>query len=189
MSNFRLFIAIQLSSKNIEKLFDYQQRKLNRLPFRLISKDFLHLTLVFIGQVNNSCIGQITKSCEKIANNSKPFIIKLENIQYGPSISNPRLVWIEVIDSSQLFNLKTNLEQELIDETDVNLILDNKNFKPHITLARLKKFQLNELPSIEEIEEKLNIEINVNSFSLMESRLTKKGAEYITLAQFPFNNL
>lgn len=185
MSNYRLFIAVQLSPENIAKLFDYQQRKLNRLPFRLVPTKSLHLTLIFIGNAESAVIGQINKICQKVAKEIKPMIVKLERIKYAPRFSSPRLVWIEGDVISEILELKEKLEESLIQETNVNYLPEKRLFKPHITLARLKKFDSMNLPPVGEIEEKMSIQMKVDTFSLMESRLTKEGAEYITLAQFP----
>jgi 2'-5' RNA ligase len=56
----------------------------------------------------------------------------------------------------------------------------DKKFFPHLTLARLKAFEMQrmELEEIPQIDEEISISFNINSFEIMESELKRSGAQY-----------
>jgi len=91
-NNHRLFIAIPLDNTNQNKLVQFQQTHLNPSVFNIVSKDNLHLTLVFLGNNDNNAILQISQILNKIAYHFNPFTIILDKIEYGPTPNRQRLV-------------------------------------------------------------------------------------------------
>lgn len=177
----RIFIASHLPD-NIKKIFiDYQQRKLGNHCFRLLPEQALHLTLVFIGYVFSNDLLKINRACQNAASLFSPIEIKLKKISYGPSLHSPRLIWAEGEISKHLDQLHKILETNLINE-GLNFKLENRLFKPHITLARFKKDPSQKLPLLKEIEEKIEKSFLINSISVIESKLNRQGSEYTDLA-------
>ncbi|MFH1720302.1 MAG: 2'-5' RNA ligase family protein, partial [Patescibacteria group bacterium] len=61
--------------------------------------------------------------------------------------------------------------------------LSDKEFKPHLTLARVKYCEKSFEEELGKIEVMLK-EFEVNSFSLMESHLSSEGAKYEEIENF-----
>ncbi len=180
----RIFIASHLPN-DVKKIFlDYQQKKLHNFGFRLIPEQALHLTLVFIGYVSNDNILKINKACQNIASLFFPIEVKLNKITYGPNPHSPRLIWAEGEISKNLDKLHKALENELMDQ-GINFKIENRLFKPHVTLARFQ----NETkpPRLSELEEKINKSFVINSISIIESELSRSGPQYTDLATYTLN--
>jgi len=199
----RIFIASHLPD-NIKKIFiDYQQRKLSNHCFRLLPERALHLTLIFIGYVFSNDLSRakrekrfpsdsegfllkINRACQNAASLFSPIEIKLKKISYGPNLHSPRLIWAEGETSKYLDQFHKTLETNLINE-GINFKLENRLFKPHITLARFEKDFSQKLPLSKEIEEKIENSFLINSISVIESKLSRQGPEYTDLATSPLN--
>ncbi len=181
----RIFIASHLPD-DVKKIFiDYQQRKLRNSCFRLVPKQALHLTLVFIGYVSsNDNLLKINQACQNIASLFFPIEVKLNKITYGPKPHSPRLIWVEGEISRDLDKLHKSLETELINK-GINFKLENRLFKPHITLSRFKNET--KLPRLSELEEKINKSFVINSISVIESELSDIGPKYTDLATYLLN--
>ena len=169
----RLFIAIEIP----EEVKDYiaeVQRKINtdENKIRFVKKEQMHLTLKFLGEVQPNITEEIKNNLKKIT--FKPFSVVLDNLGVFPSESYIRVIWIGLKPEALIVEL-----QKDIDEKFKQLFKKEKNFKTHITLARVK-FIENKKQFIEKLKNiKIeNRKIDVNNFKLVKSTLTQKGPVY-----------
>ena len=181
----RIFIASHLPDNLKGFLIDYQQRKLKDPFFQIVSDQALHLTLIFIGDISGNDLLKVIQACQLSINSFDPVTVQLEKITYGPIPSSPRLVWAEGKASKELSNLHETLKRNLIDN-EVNFKIENRLFRPHITLARIKKENDDELLPLLEIEEKIDKLFKIKAVSIIESELTSQGPRYTTLNTFEF---
>jgi len=151
----RIFLAINLQKDVKEQLMAYQE-KWPELPAKWTKPENLHITLNFIGNVSDKELENMKEKVRKDVGKQKPFVIKLSRIAYGPPDSQPRMIWA-IGEEGQ-----------------------------HVTLARLREWEFRKIDPEErpEINEKINIEVPVNSIEIMESKLKRGGAEYSTLQSF-----
>ncbi|MFH1780744.1 MAG: RNA 2',3'-cyclic phosphodiesterase [Candidatus Nealsonbacteria bacterium] len=164
----RIFIAINLPEKIKKQLAEYQQ-KIEGLfqqsaPIRWTKEDNLHITLEFLGNLSDDEVMKVCQETEEFAKNHQPFIILLDNINYGPPDKMPpRMIWITGTKIPEL-----------------NLI-------PHITLGRIKMWEFRQIEPEErpEIAQEINLNFEVNSLEVMESRLKKFGPDYTILESCP----
>ena len=186
----RIFIAINLPEKvkteleklgkEIESLFP---PKLNRGMFRWVKKENLHITLLFIGSVRDEEIPKISQIVKDIAQSQKPFSLRIEKVSYGPPKKiPPRLIWVEVERKPELSEIAKKLKKEMA-ESGILRKVEQREFSPHITLARIKSFWWKRMEPEErpEIEREIALDFEVNSIEIMESKLKKTGAEYTAL--------
>ena len=186
----RIFIAINLPEKvkteleklekEIESLFP---PKLNRGMFRWVKKENLHITLLFIGSVRDEEIPKISQIVKDIAQSQKPFSLRIEKVSYGPPKKiPPRLIWVDVERKPELSEIADKLKKEMA-ESGILRKVEQREFSPHITLARIKSFWWKRIEPEErpEIEREIALDFEVNSIEIMESKLKKTGAEYTTL--------
>ena len=178
----RLFIAIDLPENIKEKLLS-EQKKYTDLPIKWAKKDNLHITLIFIGYVQDGQIVEICQLVKKIAAHYQPFSINLNKICYGPpKIMPPRMIWVQGEKINELTSLKQDLEKSLTN-SGINFASENREFHPHITLARLKQWEWQKIDPTErpEINEDISLDFEVKSVEIMESKLKRGGAEYTVL--------
>jgi 2'-5' RNA ligase len=108
----RLFIAINLPEIIKNNLSNFQT-KYPELPARWTKKQNLHITLVFLGYVNEHEIPEILKTTEEVAKKHNAFSLVLNRICYGPPKKTPRMVWAEGEKSEELGKLQSDLEKSL----------------------------------------------------------------------------
>lgn len=186
----RVFVAINLPEKIKEKLETFQNR-FSELPARWVKKENLHITLTFLGYVKDEDLPKIIEITKEVAKRYKPFQIKLTKVCYGPpKISPPRMVWVIGERSNELRNLQNDLKNSLMNLSIPQLEGEEKGFIPHITLARIRKWEFKRLDPEEkpEIDEDLNFEFKVNSIEVMESHLKRGGSEYDILESIPLKD-
>ncbi len=175
----RVFVAINLTDGVRDKLEEVKRELIDSFDMAVeegagnqvakwVKKDNLHITMQFIGEVDNKQIMEGVRLLpeKKIAGWQK-FKVKIGCVSYGAKDKGvPRLIWAEIDGNKDL---------ECIAQ-----MLGNKNFKPHITLGRVrqwvwKKIDPEERPNI---EQDLSIEFEVKSIDLMESKLSRTGPSY-----------
>jgi len=176
----RTFVAINLPEKIREKLVSEQKEVGDLFPqssdfVRWAKKDNLHITLSFIGSINDEEILEICEKIREITKKQEPFSISLNKIIYGPPGKNPRMIWAMGEKSPELAFLRNELERS-----------SSKPISPHITLGRIKAWQFDkiELEERPEISKEIFLDFEVSSLELMESELKKTGPEYTVLESF-----
>lgn len=169
MKNHRIFIAINLPEDIKDRLLDYKVD----LPAKWTNKNNLHITLNFLGNVSDEGLFEICENVKEIAFQFDPFVIKLIKIAYGPDKNSPKMVWVVGEKSEEFVSLKKDLDEVLGSS-------ENRGFSPHITLARIRKWDWQRIEPDErpEIEQDIDLSFTVNSIEVMESFLRRSGPEY-----------
>lgn len=191
----RIFIAINLSEKVRKRLKEYQEKTKDLFtrrsfsgggPVRWTKIPSLHITLVFIGYVDNEQMLEACKIAREMAGKADPFFINFKRISFGPIGNAPRMIWLEMVANQELDDLKKKLEEALVSKDTGLQKVENRPFSPHITLARLKMEQWREAQiNPAEVEQDFKVQFEVSSIEVMESDLKFDGAEYATLESCP----
>jgi 2'-5' RNA ligase len=182
----RIFIAINLP-ENIKKELGEYKDKWPELPAKWTKPENIHITLAFIGYLNEEGILEIQNTVNKVAKNYKPFLINLTKISYGPpKTTPPRMVWAIAEKSEEYISLCDSLKKALLALPKISFKPENRETVPHITLARIKEWEWRRIEPEErpEIEESINSSFQVNSIDLMESVLKREGPAYTILKSF-----
>lgn len=178
MNQRRLFIAINLPENIKNKLIDYSRKwaDLNPKYIHWVRGSNLHITLAFIGYVDDDETYEICNIVKEVAKKHEPFFINLERIIVGPPHATPRMFWVEGEKSQELADLQNDLENAL---ASGNLARKEvRPYRPHITLARFKYEIVKSLPKV---DEPFKAQISVETIEVMQSNLKRTGAEYTIL--------
>lgn len=178
----RIFIAINLP-EHIKEQFTQFQKNWPTLPCRWLKKETFHITLAFLGNRNEQELEKIYEAVKETAEKNAPFSIFLNKVCYGPPrMKPPRLVWVESEKSAKFLQLKIDLNRTLGAEK-INFKPDERDSAPHITIARIKKWNWQRLEPEQrpEVDLAISLEIPVNSIEVMEAHLKRTGAEYEVL--------
>lgn len=138
----------------------------------------IHLTLRFLGNVEESRVPGIGKAIRRCARRVPSFALEVRNLGAFPSRKRPRVVWAGVAGDGGLKRLHRLLELEL---QNLGFDRERKNFRPHLTLLRLKSSRnLKRLSSYLETEgeETGPVSFSVRRIHLYESRLSSRGARH-----------
>ncbi|HLF54873.1 MAG TPA: RNA 2',3'-cyclic phosphodiesterase [Candidatus Nanoarchaeia archaeon] len=174
----RLFIAFEVSKEAGQHLSLLQKQLVTDNAKITLAKVF-HLTLKFLGEVSPAKAEEVRKRLESIK--FEPFTASLDGTGVFPSESSVRVVWVGLEPKDIICNL-----QKQIDEALHGLFPKEKEFQPHITLARVKtvKDKKQFAEHIKSLKVK-PISFEVKHIKLIESQLTGEGHVYRDIAVFP----
>ena len=175
MQKKKIFIEIavpdQLRRRLVQKTAEWSE-----FPIKWLKEDNLHITVAFVGYVDESVIPDICRKINEAVNNFESFEIIFDKIEFGPDTENPKTVWLSGEPNSELGKLNEVVEQALNMRPQ-----EHKEYRPHITLGRIRKLKWDELSEKPIINEKYNVTMTVDAVSVMESK--GGGAEYNVLEE------
>jgi 2'-5' RNA ligase len=177
----RTFIAIEVPEK-IRKEIDnvITDEKKRGFPITWVKFANLHITLKFLGEIDESKKEKITPVLKRVVNDVTPFHVSLEGIGCFPTPKNPRVIWVGVKEGQEnLCSIAQRVETALAQYG----FKEEKRFHPHLTIGRIKKFC--------RVDEMLSRQISsdlfaVNTIVLFKSTLKPDGPTYEALHTFPF---
>jgi len=189
MEPVRAFIAIELPSQTKAALSQLQDnlKTSKSAAVKWVAPEGIHLTLKFLGNVDEAEIPALNKALSEAVKGIAPFYLELGEPGTFPSSQAPRVVWIGVGGEIEpLRTLHNNIDRVL---TPLGFPLEKRAFSPHLTLGRVRE---EALPgenrrlgeSVAALKTGAKSSFRVESLSLMRSRLTKEGALYSCLASF-----
>ncbi|HEY4694774.1 MAG TPA: RNA 2',3'-cyclic phosphodiesterase [Candidatus Nanoarchaeia archaeon] len=173
----RLFVAVAVSTR-LDSRIDQLNQQNSSPKFRLTKKENFHLTLFFLGYVEEKLLEKIKSILTKIAKETKPFALSIDRIDLAPPQGAKRMIWV-YFDKNEVFTkLAKTVYGALSEFTKEELKWDPI---PHVTLARSKKTL--KTPDFEKVV--LSKEsLAVNSLRLYRSQPTRAGSNYTVLAKF-----
>lgn len=173
----RCFIAVDLPDEARAALSEARQR-LKDVPAKLsLARDF-HLTMKFLGEITPAKMEAVKSRLANVK--FKAFAARLSKVGFFASGRVVRVVWAGIEPQDEFIEL-----QQLIDEALEGEFPKEKNFKPHLTLARVKLVQ--DRKGFSESLQKTAVspaEFTVGSFKLKQSTLGTNGATYDDLAVY-----
>ncbi len=177
----RLFVALHIPDEIRTKIIDIRKQILPEgKNLRWEPKEKIHITLKFIGDVENKKVDDI-KSVISFAENYKKIELSLTKFGLFFNRHIPKILWVGLSENENLINLVNELNLKL---KGIDIPVESRKFKSHLTLLRIK----NNFPEslIDKFE---NFNIPETSFvcdtiSLMESRLYPTGSEYSTIKNY-----
>lgn len=167
----KLFLGIMTSQELKNKIKKFQEKHKD-LPVKWTNLDDLHITLV-----PPFCTIELDKLVNVLDNYTFPkaFKVKSRLVSYGPDKENPRLIWLLIQESEDLYNLKKEIYKSL------NLKLPEQRFLPHITLAKFKYLDKKDL----ELEfENIDMLEEIQHFDLIQTIEIIGGSKYISKKRF-----
>jgi 2'-5' RNA ligase len=104
--------------------------------------------------------------------------LEFNKVSYGPNPKRPRLIWAKGKAPEKIIYLKNELEKIFPEYKS-----DYKDWLMHITIARFDPEIFYSFP-IKVLDEKVVWRDRAGSFVLMESHLSRSGADYEVLEEF-----
>ena len=134
----RTFIALALPAALGAKLTRLQALLEPQVPTaRWTRTEPLHLTLAFLGDVDDTDLHKVCKAVGMATAPFPPFELQLESVGAFPSASRPRVLWagLTAENDSPLFPLQRAIVKQV---AAVGYRPDDARFTPHVTLGRIK---------------------------------------------------
>ncbi|MBX6315678.1 MAG: RNA 2',3'-cyclic phosphodiesterase, partial [Isosphaeraceae bacterium] len=137
-STTRTFVAIEIPSALSEALARLQTQLGPEVPdARWIGRGNFHVTLAFLGDVNDRDLDRLGRAVGEAVAPFEPFALRLEGLGAFPEPGRPRSFWAglagEALD--RLKELQRAVSQAV---ASVGYPPSDDRFSPHVTLARIK---------------------------------------------------
>jgi 2'-5' RNA ligase len=146
----------------------------------------LHLTLKFIGEIDETDLPAAVECLTEAVSVTEPFRMEVSGLSGFPPSGTPRIVHAPVHErTGALQKLHEAVESGLADE--LGIAPEKRRYVPHITLGRVKR--RGECPTVGQMQQALARDgfgtVDVDSMVLMESELRPDGAVYSVIHRFP----
>ncbi|NHJ87358.1 MAG: RNA 2',3'-cyclic phosphodiesterase [Asgard group archaeon] len=177
----RAFFAADLNDSTIVKRIAKIQTEFENLDSKItfVSGENLHLTLRFLGDIEESMVPKLQKNAEEIT--FKPFTLEFSSVGVLPNMNYVRTLYIDVKEGfKELSSLALQVENLCVKH---GFEKEKRPFKSHLTIGRVKKIgDKNTLVNlITEHKEDNFGKVEITSFTLKKSVLTPQGPIYSNL--------
>jgi len=184
----RCFLALPISGKLKEK-FRHIVHGLQdtRADVKWVKLENLHLTLKFLGDIEDNKLENISSVVRDCCRGVGPVTSYLTQLGGFPDMHHPKILWVALGDSKKkIEGMVEVLEREL---AKVGIIKEERPFKPHITIGRMKSLaNLKNLScAIQQITFEDTTEEPFDRIILYKSTLTPQGPIYEVLNAFEFD--
>lgn len=189
----RLFVAVEIPNQIKDFLATLLSLKLSFNGVNIVQKENFHITLKFLGEVEDKIIPNIKETLKSLANEFSPFTLKITRPGLFPDKSKPRVIWMGTENTYTLRTIADKIDEKL---SSFGFQREQREFKSHITLARVKNYQSGRYlfekiadKYRERIQNEKTFEFYVREFVLMKSTLTPKGSIYEVLERFELKRI
>jgi 2'-5' RNA ligase len=132
----RAFIAVDIAPRTIDRITDLMHQLNGRLPgIRWLGPDNLHLTLKFLGSIDENKIDPIEAALTDSLRPFQRFTINAKGLGVFPNPRQARVLWIGLL-GNQLTILQQKVESAL---TALGFAPEQKSFTPHVTIGRWRQ--------------------------------------------------
>ena len=177
----RLFIAIKIPDEVKDKLLDvcYELSDSSEL-FKWEKPENIHLTLKFIGEVEEEFVSSIAKEIAFVENyNSFNFNVTKFGFFFRKGV--PSILWVELQTDESIHSLVDKLNDRL---SILSIPVERRKFKPHLTMLRIKKNPGKEFIFNFKEHSFDNWNFKSNEITLIKSELFPTGALYTDIKKY-----
>jgi 2'-5' RNA ligase len=175
----RLFFAIELGDDLLHRLDEATAPLRAEAPeLAWVARDKQHLTLKFLGDVDESAAARLVDAADRAAARHRPLEMHVREVSAFPNFRRARVVWIGVDQEPRLELLHHDLELACAEE---GFEVEGRPFRPHITLARVRTpLPTKRLRALAQAARRVRMKalVHVEQITLFESTLAPTGARY-----------
>jgi 2'-5' RNA ligase len=188
-NSFRLFLALRLPEAVLAELARVQNELRRAVPdgsVRWTKRAQLHLTLRFLGNVEEAKIAALTGAAVGACAEFSPLSLLAAQIGFFPEQGFPRVIWAGVQDAT---NQLTRLQQALRSATlRFTAEAAEQKFSSHVTLGRAKAIRRPQAETLTKLGASLTGKRfgfwTAQEVELIRSELSSAGPRYSTLGRF-----
>jgi 2'-5' RNA ligase len=180
LSTIRTFIAIEIPETVQQKIAKAQQ-ELKAFNERIswTKPGNIHLTLKFLGSVEEDKIAAIAEAVNQVAEKIPPSKFRVKNLGAFPNLRRARVIWVGIeLDSPYLSQLAEGMDAAL---AELGFPKEKRKFSPHLTIGRVKAKTSDEFQQALQRTPFEGGEVTVEEVIVMKSDLKPTGAIYTPL--------
>ena len=176
----RLFVALALP--------DHVRAALSRLRCgfpgaRWVAEENFHLTLRFIGDVDNRTRDDIAGQLDRVR--EPGFHLELDSFGCFETRGKVRALWARILASDELFHLQRKIDTAL---DSAGVTREARKFRPHVTLARFRDAPLDGVSRLICDASPFRVSpFPISSFVLYRSFLNRGGPVYRPEIVYPLD--
>ncbi|MFW5753377.1 MAG: RNA 2',3'-cyclic phosphodiesterase [Marinilabiliaceae bacterium] len=184
MGNIRTFVALPVAGLyDLERWARELKNRQGNARIKWIPCHMWHLTLKFIGEVDEEELAALRQSLRNALEGFPRGDVAFEGSGFFGHPHAPKVIWAGVRPNDYLETLKKKVEEGA---SVLDLPFDDRPFRPHLTLGRIKVINDPALLTreVEKNRETFWGEEPVDQIALFKSKLTSKGPVYSVIEQF-----
>ena len=184
----RLFIALNLPDEVRTALHESAAPLRDAAPRGVawVRPDGLHLTLKFLGEVEEPRVADVDAALRRVAASHAAVRVVIGGVGAFPSLARPRVVWAGVDASPRLELLQHDVEAAC---ATLGFEVEGRAFRPHVTLGRVRpEASVETLRALALAAGRCEVAADemVPTLDLMASTLVPGGARHEAVARLPF---
>lgn len=180
----RIFVALDISEEARKKVSQFIKKSRERFPKARVGWDKpekLHLTIKFLGEIEEEQLQKLQQAVEKTAREIAPFKLQISGTGVFPSTKQARVLWLGVDgDIESLRELNRILENK---GEEHGFVKEKRAFKAHLTIARLKE-RTSKLVTAHLSENFELVEFEVSELVIYQSELRPTGSVYSVVSKY-----
>jgi 2'-5' RNA ligase len=182
----RLFFAVELPA-DVQRALGKLRPVDNSRDYRWVDPSLMHLTLAFLGEQPAERLDDLQRVGQAAARMSQPARLRLGEAGGFGARKIPRVLWVSLAgDLGALGTLQTNLVHGL---SQAGFKVEDRPFRPHITLARRRESAVGGAPPGWPWPLPASPAFELRGLTLFESRLSPRGATYVSIFHFPLSQV
>lgn len=188
MKTVRCFLAIKLDIETVRSISKSQADlvshcKKESIKVRWVPPPNMHVTIRFLGQITEPMAYALKDMLDSVTSAFPPFELTSAGLGVFPDISRPRVVFVGCTEgTNQAENLHAQVSERLV---GAGFQFDNKPFRSHVTIGRVKSGRAENLAPLLTEGEPIFGQTFVRNLYCYQSDLTPKGAEYHSMWTLP----
>jgi 2'-5' RNA ligase len=184
----RAFVAVHLDDATRAALAAASvelRRHAGDLPVSWVAPDNFHITLKFLGGVDEARVAGLIEALRGAVDGHRAFVLEIAGLGAFPSVTRPRVLWAGAKKGLEpLSTLAARVEQAMASQ---GFPSEERAFSPHVTLGRVRETR--RAPSLAEALVTAATRplgrVEIEAVALMRSDLSPRGARYTALASLP----
>lgn len=190
----RTFIAVDFPPDMLETIGEictFFKQKIPNNALKWVETENLHLTIKFLGEINENKLEQVKHTLTHALIGLKAFTVHVSGLGVYPNWAAPRVVWLGITGGEPLINIHSILDKNL---TSLDINSEGRPLSPHLTIARVRKnIDQATLKKISDTLAQFKVEslgsIIIDRVHLYKSVLSPAGPSYTRLHSVPLNQV
>ena len=137
MGRTRTFIGVDIGSA-IRASAVALQKELTKagLGVKWVSPESMHVTLLFLGDVDDRDLHSVYKSVKSALTGEPSFSLRVSGVGAFPNARRPKVVWAGVTDGAEILQrMHAAIEEKMLDLGGYRT--EERGYTPHLTLGRV----------------------------------------------------
>ena len=177
----RLFVGVTLPHGVVTIIRKREQQLMRTypdLPVRWTPLENLHMTVSFLGHVQDARLPELITALENAVRTCASFDMVFDRWMLGPSAAQPKMVWLGTDTPSAPLGALTTAVARVV----APLHPPRGAYRPHVTLGRIAQKRYRALDEVPSIECTTSLVVMVDHVTLFESTVVDGTRAFVPLA-------